>query len=445
MHAPRLARPFAPALFARFALLALLGTALPLAIGCKDDKGGGPGKPQGSPPPSSTTPAPGTSGSGAPGAAAAASKACEPSVSGIDDAKLAALLPAQIEGFCAQKSGVESFGEGTTKKVENITDVIDGGGDIYVHAYFAKRWDRLKFHTGQATNPKAEVEVTISAYERPENAFGFFAERAVSDADPDPEVMAKQQRRPLKPIAVAGVGALGKGHAILWRDKYLVELDYIDDDAAPDELVAAADRLLPKFVQAIDAKIGGGTQLPLDVVILPGEVEGRIPFGVEYVPPKYTRPQGKSQGLALAIPAGWATAYMKGDGKRWRVIAVTRDEKDAAKDALGAFRKFEGAVPVKEVGDEAVYFTFPVTGGAANATKAEGVAGREGGVVIAVIDEEQALGDPSAKGPYPRLSKDEKIARLKVLLATKKPGNTPIAAPSTSASAPAASASAPKK
>ncbi len=412
--------------------LALTTFALlvPLAVACK----GAPGSDgKGTPPPPAVT----ASASGS----AATKGACDAAASGIDDPKLAALLPAQAAGFCAQKAGVESYGEGTRKKVEDITDVIDGGGDIYVHSYFAKRWDRLKYHDQQ--RPKAEVEVTLSGYDRPENAYGFFAERAVSDADPDPEVMKKQQRRPLQSIAVGGVGALGKGHALLWRDKYLVELDYIDDDAAPDELVAAADQALPKIVQAIDAKIGGSTQLPLDVTILPSEVEGRVPFGVEYVPPRYARPQGKSQGLSLAIPGGWASAFVASGGKRWRVIAVTRDDKEAAKDALGAFRKFEGAVPLKDVGDEAVYFTFPANGTGPGAQKAEGVAGRDGGVVIAVLDEELALGDPAVKGANPRLSKDEKIARLKVLLATKKPGIQP-AAPSSAAPAatPGASASA---
>lgn len=426
MLARRLARP----------LLALaLPLALPMTAACKDDKPDGRGAPP-PPPPAAAS----VSGSGG---AAANNGACAPAASGLDDAKLAALLPAQIEGFCAQKQGVESYGEGTTKKVENITDVIDGGGDIYVHSFYAKRWDRLKFRDSKKA--KAEVEVTVSAYERPESAYAFFAERAVSDADPDPAVMAKQQRRPLQAIAVSGLGALGKGHAILWRDKYLVELDYIDDDAAPDELVATADKLLPKFVQAIDQKIGGATQAPLDTTLLPTEAEGRLPFGVEYVPPKYTRPQGKAQGLSLAIPGGWATAYLKGDAKRWRVLAATRDEKDASRDALGAFRKLGGATPLKEIGDEAVYFTFDVGGApSAGGTKAEGVAGREGNVVIAVIDEEHALGDPSVKGAYPRLSKDEKITKLKALLATKKPGFPGPAAPSASASAPpSASASAP--
>jgi hypothetical protein len=429
MSARRLALPFA----------ALVALALPLVAACKDDKPAEKGAPP--PPPPASAPASGS----ASGAAAGNAAACAPAAAGIDDAKLAAVLPATVEGFCAQKSGVESYGEGTSKKVENITDVIDGGGDIYVHAFFAKRWDRLKFKDSK--KPKAEVEITISAFERPENAYAFFGERAVSDADPDPAVMAKQQRRPLKAVTVGGLGALGKAHALLWRDKYLVELDYIDDDATPDELTAAADVVLPKFVQAIDQKIGGATQPPLDATLLPTEAEGRVPFGVEYVPPKYARPQGKSQGLSLAIPGGWATAYVKGDDKRWRVIAVTRDETAASKDALGAFRKLDGATPVKEVGDEAVYFTFNVGGApAAGGTKAEGVAGREGNVVIAVIDEEHALGDPTVKGAYPRLSKDEKITKLKALLASKKPA-PPGAAPSASASAaPSASASAaPKK
>ena len=42
----------------------------------------------------------------------------------------------------------------------------------------------------------------------------------------------------------------------------------------------------------------------------------------------------------------------------------------------------------------------------------EGVAARRGTTTIAVIDEELALGDPAKKDAWPRLSKEEKIAKL---------------------------------
>jgi hypothetical protein len=114
---------------------------------------------------------------------------------------------------------------------------------------------------------------------------------------------------------------------------------------------------------------------------------------------------------------------MRDGKKRYRVIAVAREEKDAARDAIAAFSKLPGAVPIKEAkefSDEAWHFPFNVgQGGAGAGGKAEGVAARRGSTVIAVIDEELALGDPAKKDDWPRLTKEEKLAKLKTFLAKK--------------------------
>ena len=64
-------------------------------------------------------------------------------------------------------------------------------------------------------------------------------------------------------------------------------------------------------------------------------------------------------------------------------------------------------------------------GGAGAGGKAEGVAARRGSTVIAVIDEDLALGDPTKKDDWPRLTKEEKIAKLKAFFS--KPAAAPPA------------------
>jgi hypothetical protein len=384
--------------------------ALVLAA-CKGDKEQAP---RGTPPPSVAT-AP----SGA-GSVPVKGAGCDPASVGIADAKVASLLPATVEGFCVTKADpVRSWGEGTGKKIEDVSDIIDGAGEIYSRDYYAKRYDSLKYVDGSGSG--AEVEIALTTYEKPENAYGLFTYRAVANADPDPEAAKAQGRTPMRIIGGAGAAALGNASAIAWKGPYLVELTYSPDPTkTAAEATAAADKILPKFVEAIGEKLLGTVEAPPEVRALPGEDAGRIVLGIDYVPAKFKRPEGKTD--ALHVNAGaYAQAYMREGKKRWRVLSFVREEREPARDAFQAFAKLPGALPIKDAkewSEEAVHFPFTVgQGGAGAAGKAEGVAARKGTVVYAVIDEELALGDASQKDDYPRLSKDEKLAKLKALLA----------------------------
>ena len=136
-------------------------------------------------------------------------------------------------------------------------------------------------------------------------------------------------------------------------------------------------------------------------------------------------------------PGGYATAYLKEGIKRCRVLAFSRDDIDAARDAMAVFQRLPGAIILKEkdLGDDAVHFTFAIGNGGPGAEgKAEGVAVRKGRIVLAIIDEELALGDPSKKDAYPRYTKEEKIAKLRALLATRNGPPAPPPSPSESPS-----------
>lgn len=416
--------------------VALAALVFVTGIACKEEKQG-TAPPQGTPPPSvASGPAAGGSGSAAP-----AKSLCEANEVGVSDAKLAALLPATLDGFCIRKADqIQSFGEGSGKKIEDVSDVIDGQGEIYAHNYFAKRYDRV--HYVDARGNGAEVEVNVSTFDKPENAYALFTYQVVANKDPDPEAAKAQQRTPPRPIAGGGAAALGKGNAYLWRGNYLVELTYSPDPSKPEgEAIAAADAILTKMVQAIGDKIVGATEPPADVRLLPTEAEGRVPLGVDFVPPKFKKPEGKGDALFLNV-GSYATAFMKEGKKRYRVLAFVREEKDAARDAMAAFSKLPGAVPLKEAkdfSDDGWYFPFTVgQGGAGAAGKAEGVAARKGSTVLAIVDEELSLGDPAKKDDWPRLTKEEKLAKLKALFSrptAAAPAPSASAAPSASGSA----------
>jgi hypothetical protein len=416
--------------------------ALPMLVslaavsGCKNDnKSSGP---QGTPPPP-TVSASGSSGT---------QSVCDPSAVGITDPKTATILPPTIGGFCALKSDpVQAFGDGAGKEIRDISEVIDGAGDLYVNNFFARRFEIAKYVDAKGT--QAAVEVWVSTYDKPESAYALFTYRAVSNVDPDPAVAAATGRRPTKAIEGGGAAALGNAQAFLWKGNLLVELTYnADPSRSLQQATAEADALLPQFVKAIGDKIMGSVDLPLDVRLLPTEAEGRLPLGIEYVPPKYARPEGKNDALHISVAGGHATAYLKEGIKRARVLAFSRDDIDAARDAMAVFQKLPGALILKEkeLGDDSVHFTFAIGNGGPGAEgKAEGIAVRKGRIVLAIIDEELALGDPSKKDAYPRYTKEEKIAKLRALLATRNgppPPPTPSPSDSVEPKAPAPSTSA---
>ena len=334
----------------------LVSIAISIAVstsGCKDD--GKSSAPQGTPPPSTA------SASGSAGARAV----CDEAAVGIADPKTATILPATIGGFCALKSHpVETWGDGSGRDVKDISDAIDGAGDVYVNNFFARRFEILKYVDPRGT--LAEVEVWVSTYDKPESAYALFTYRAVSNVDPDPAAALAAKRRPTKAIKGGGAAALGNAQAFLWKGNVLVELTYnADPSRSLAQATAEADALLPQFAQAIGDKIIGSVDLPLDVRLLPTEAEGRLPLGVDYVPPKYARPEGKGDALKLSVAGGYATAYLKEGIKRSRVLAFARDDIDAARDAMAVFQRLPGALILKEkeLGDDSVHFTFAIVNG----------------------------------------------------------------------------------
>jgi hypothetical protein len=117
--------------------------------------------------------------------------------------------------------------------------------------------------------------------------------------------------------------------------------------------------------------------------------------------------------------------YYKEGGKRWRMVAfdVATMRKglspvDAAKAEFKVIRGRIGALPVADVGDEGAEV---VTSGDA---KTSYVFARKAGNIFGVGDDE------FAKDAQARLSKDEKIAKLKAALSASIPAPAPSSSPS---------------
>jgi acyl transferase domain-containing protein len=123
--------------------------------------------------------------------------------------------------------------------------------------------------------------------------------------------------------------------------------------------------------------------------------------------------------------------YKEGD-KRWRVLAIVKDDADQAKDAFKAIKAKPGTLPIANTGDEAAH--VPI------APKVAFLFARKGNVIWGVGDEEYAVrADEKAA-----VTKEDAVAKMKTLLATP----TPAAAGSGSAAPPAppsASAASPPK
>jgi hypothetical protein len=181
---------------------------------------------------------------------------------------------------------------------------------------------------------------------------------------------------------------------------------------------------------------------------LPSVEDGRIALGIDYIPPAFSWPADKGEALKVPTTGGYASAMMHEGIKRFRILVFLRESKDEAREITRYLRGLSGAQHLKdyESADDAVYFPYPVgEGGAGAGSKAEGIAVRFENSVYALTDEEFELGDPSQKESYPRLSKEEKVARLKKYIAGLK-ASPQASAPSASASATAApSASASQK
>lgn len=368
---------------------ALLAACLVAVAGC--DKGrssaDGPGQ-RGAPPPPAPT-------------ASAKAGACAAGGGEVKDGVFAPFFPRALAGYCVNPDGeTQAFGAKAPKPIDGICSLFDGGCELY-RAHQVSRTVRVDYVDGGTSG--ATVTVDLSQFATSDHAYAMFTKRVTSDEDPTRPDMPKK--------ADLGVpAAMGTGSLYAWKGAYLVELSYVSTGESGDEkkLRASAERVLPGIAKGIVDKLAGASTPPAAAAKLPQQ--GLIPLGVVMV-------LDKALGEAGTGPAAFGF-YRDGD-KRYRVMVISKDDGEQAKDAYKTLAKKKGTTEEKAVGEAASRLMVQES---EDAPKAEWIVARAGKVVVGVGDEAFALtaGASAAEHDKTSLSKDEKVKRARALLDAAK-------------------------
>jgi hypothetical protein len=355
--------------------LGLLFFVLVSVAGCDDKKKSEPASRDPSAPPPPPT-------------ASATAGACNGGGGEIKDTVSAAFFPRAAGGYCVDPQGdVKTYGEAAKLTLDDVcTQEFDGECEVYKR-YGLKRVVSLRYVDGAGKG--GVVEIKLSRFADLPNAFAMFTKRVVADGDP-------ARADGPKPLAAGGGGAMGTGTAYVWRGEHLVELSYLNESESQEQMAKSGAAILSVLGREIGAKLPGSTDKPASARALP-EAD-ILPNGVQ---------------LVVKDPNGWpnvgqgAIGFYKSGDKRWRGIAIERDDVDQAKDSFKTIKGRPGALPVAGLGDEAVSLTVPDT-------KAEWVVARMGKLVAGIGDED-LVKEASAK-----LSTADKTAKLKAWLEAAK-------------------------
>jgi hypothetical protein len=316
--------------------------------------------------------------------------ACADGGGQVDDALSAAFFPRTVASYCLDPQGeTRTFGEKGKRDMDAVcTTAFDGECAIYAQ-FGLKRLVALRYIDG--SGGAGTVEVYLSLFGDVPGAYGMFTKRVVADADPAVPTTPK-------PLEAGGAGAIGTGRAYVWKGSYLAELQYNNEQETPDELTASSAKILAAVAKDIGGRLPGGLEKPLAAERLPKE--HLVKNGIQFFP---------KDAPNLGTAAG-AVGFYKDDGaKRWRMIAVVRDDAAGAKETMKSIRARPGWLPVAALGDEACATTIP------GPAKSEYVFARRGADVLGIGDEDFA--------PTARLSKDEKVLRLREWLAARPEGD----------------------
>ncbi len=341
--------------------------------GCKTDGGG-----ESTPPP---TAPPAISSAGA------TTDLCASGGGQVKDAVSGAFFPRTAAGFCIDPAAVEkTYGEGGKFTMDEVcTTAFDGECEVYKR-FGLKRVVALRYVDGSGA--PASVEINLSTFADAAGALGMYTKRVVADGDP--------AKATVKPLDAGGYGAIGKSNAYVWKGAHLIELTFNTEDpkATKDTIAKANEKVTSVIAKEIGAKLPGEVALP-SATALPRA--NMIPLGLQFFPKD-------AFGVTNVGPTAIGF-YQEGD-KRYRFVAIDGDKAEIAKGAAHKLQSKPGVAAVKDLGEEA--FALVVDG--ANKSKADYIFARKGNLLLGIGDEEFAA-DPA------KLSKDEKLAKLKAALA----------------------------
>ena len=339
-------------------------------------------EPRGTPPPTEST----TDG------------ACSQGGGTVGDDMTTGFFPRSFSTYCVDPNGeTRSYGRAAGRDVDAIClEAFNGDCEVY-KSFGLDRVVLFRYIDG-AGSPGA-VDVVVSRYTTAEGALGMFTKRIISEADPAREDAPRE-------MALDGIGALGAGTAYLWKGQIVVELTYTNDRQTPQQMFATGGDLLKLLGAMVAGNIPGSGVLPAAARKLPSE--NRIPLGLAFQPKDAFDVFGGGAG---------AVGYYREGAKRYRVLSIARDDADQTADVLTALLKREGATRVKDLGDGAVRLMV----GDVDDGRAEWIVARSGSQVFGVGDEPAVL-KPGMSGTdrgTVSLTKDEKVARVKGLLAAR--------------------------
>jgi hypothetical protein len=299
--------------------------------------------------------------------------------------------------YCLDPQGqIRAFGEKAPLTLEDVcTTAVDGECEVYKH-FGLKRFVSLRYVDGGGAG--GSVEVYLSQYADPAGAYGMFTKRVIADGDPaDPSAP--------KVLDAGGAGAIGTGRAYVWRANQLAELQYINENEAPDQLAASSLAVLAPLAKLIGANIPGPLDKPPSAAALPSaNLVNRN--AINYFP---------KDALGVASVGAGAVGYYKEGSVRYRLVAIEKSDPEQAKDVMKTFKAKPGSIAVSAPGDDSLHVVLQA---AAEAPKVEWLLTRKGALVVGAGDEETLLkaGDSPEQQAKVRLAKDDAIAKLKTWL-----------------------------
>ncbi|MBI5537207.1 MAG: hypothetical protein HY898_31085 [Deltaproteobacteria bacterium] len=335
-----------------------------------------------------------------PPSASAASKACANGGGSLKDPAVAAIFPRSSGGYCLDPNGeVRSFGEGSPKPLDAVcTEAFDGACDQYKS--FGLR-SVTQFHYVDGAGSSGSVEVVLSKFATPDGAYGMFTSRVVGDNDPAADKFPRDMKLP-------GASAQGTGTVYLWKGQLFVELTYTNETETPKQLAETSSKVLTVLSGEIAPKLPGVPSLPVSAAALPAD--RRLPLGMLYEP---------KDAFEVSGAGGGAYGFYKDGEKRYRVLSITRNDADQAKDVFQSIAKRKGATKEKEpIGDG----VLRVMTGDKDSPRVEWVVARSGKQILGVGDETLVLKSDASAADHDKvcLSKEQKLALVKTLLSTVK-------------------------
>ncbi|RYE93500.1 MAG: hypothetical protein EOO75_04225 [Myxococcales bacterium] len=326
--------------------------------------------------------------------AAAKPGACKGGGGEVTDPVSAPFLPRTVGSLCVNPEGtVRAFGDKASEPIKGICQLFDGGCEVYI-THQVKRTVSLDYVDGQGTG--STVTTVLSQFASSEHAYAMYTHRVTSGEDPTRADMPKA-------IDVGAPGAQGTGSLYAVKGPYLLELSYVNTEESGDEkrMKASAEKALPPLARAIVAKLPGAAAPPAAVGLLPADKQ--LPLGVSYELGKVLGLEGTGNG---------AVGFYRDGAQRYRVLTISKDDPEQAKDVLKTVARAKGAQEEKNVGEAATRVMLQAE---ADDPKTEWVVARKGKVVVGIGDDAFALRDKAdaAKVTLPR---DEKIKRLKAVL-----------------------------